>query len=332
MKKLIAIILSLTMLLTLVACGSTETSTVTEGGSTEALANTVSTEKGKIGACVMSLSYDFQLQMCNGIQRAAAENGYEAMIYDYNADTEQMLTGLDTMKVSNVKALYGLFTAPEAATSFMEENPDIGVLMQGQMIDGCQARTVNNYVTLANQFVEALEYFVSENGITEGKIAAMWLDNCQNADSDYYTAKQDIEQVITDWCAGKSFEYLPSEYYPADEEGAANITAQIMNANPDVKFFFCFNDGYGIAASNEIASAVSDVSEYFVFSSEGSDEVFRQIASDSSPFRACAYANVEESGYLVGLQLINWIENGVMEDVAVAKDLIDIRNVADYTE
>lgn len=329
MKKLLAIILSLVMLLSLAACGTSE-KPAAEGGN--AAAPAANADKGKIGACVMSLSYDFQLQMCNGIERAAAENGYEAMIYDYNADTEQMLTGLDTMKASNVKALYGLFTAPEAASSFMHENTDIGVLMQGQMVDGCQARTVNDYITLANQFVESLEYFVTENGVTEGKIAAMWLDNCQNPDSDYYAAKQDIEKVITDWCADKNFEYVPSENYPADEEAAANMTAQIMNANPDVNVFFCFNNGYGIAAANEIASAVPDVSNYFVFASEGDPEVFRQIANESSPFRACAYANVEESGYRVGMQLINWVENGVMEDVAVAKDLVDIRNVADYAE
>lgn len=318
MKKLIAILLTLVMVCTLAACGNA-------GNGGEA-------GKAKIGACVMSLSYDFQMQMCNGIQRAAEENGYEAMIYDFNADNEQMLTGLDTLKASNVKALYGLFTAPEAASSFMNENSDIGVLTQGAAVDGCKAHTVNDYVKLAEQFVEALEYHVTEKNITSGKIAALWLDNCQNPDNDYYTAKQNIEKVITEWCGEHGLEYLPSENYCLDDEDAANMTAQIMNANPDMRFMFCFNNGYGIAAANEIASAVADTSEYFVFCSEGDDEVFRLIASGTSPLRACAYANIEESGYQVGLQLINWVENGVMEDVAVYKDLVDIRNVADYTK
>ena len=40
--------------------------------------------------------------------------------------------------------------------------------------------------------------------------------------------------------------------------------------------------------------------------------------------------NIEESGYKVGLQLINWVKNGVMEDVVNTKELVDDRNVADY--
>ncbi len=330
MKKLLAIVLGLAMGLSLAACGAAPSAST--AASASAPGSVKSEEKAKIGACVMSLSYDFQLQMCNGVERAAKEKGYEAMIYDFNSDNEQMLTGLDTLKASNVKAMYGLFTAPEAASSFMLENPDIGVLAQGQQVEGCQAWTVNDYNKLAEQFVEALEYHVTENGITEGKVAGLWLDNCQNPDNDYYQAKADIEKVISDWCTAHGFEYIPSEYYPLDDEAAANMTAQIMNADPDVKFFFCFNNGYGIACSNEIASAVPDVSDYFVFSSEGDAEVFRLIADDSSPFRACAYANIEESGYQVGLQLINWVENGKMENVAVSKDLVDSRNVADYNK
>lgn len=335
MKKVFMCLLSLTMLLTLSACGATppvsDSGGNTSVSSDDTEGNTeVGGAKSKIGACVMSLSYDFQLKMCNGIERAAAENGYESMIYDFNADTELMLSGLEMMSDNNVKALYGLFSAPEAATDFMKSHEDIGVLMQGQNIDGCRAYTVNDYKKLGEQFVDALEYHIADKGITDGGIAALWLDNCSNKDSDYYTAKQVIEKTITEWCEGTEFYYAPSEYYPKDEENAANITTQILNADPNIKFFFCFNNSYGISASNEIGASVPDSSVYFVFASEGDEEVFRLIADESSSLRACAYANVEESGYLVGMQLINWVENGEMENVAVYKELVDSRNIADY--
>ena len=42
--------------------------------------------------------------------------------------------------------------------------------------------------------------------------------------------------------------------------------------------------------------------------------------------------DIEASGYQVGLQLINWIENGTMENVIVEKVLVDSTNVADYIE
>lgn len=335
MKKLLATMLSTAMAFSLAACSTVDSSTGSETSSPaatseEPAADAAQTgDKKRLGMCAMSLSFDFQIQMSNGIERAAEENGYEYTVYDYNSDAEAMLSGLETLAASNVGALYGLFNAPESASDFMLSNPDIGVLTQGEIVEGAKACTENDYVTLANQFVEALEYYTTENNITEGDIACLWLENCENEDSDYFTAKEQIKEVINTWCEGKNFE-LVSEFYPKDDEEAANMTTQIMNATPDVKFFFCFNNGYAIAAANEITAAVPDVSDYFVFSSEGDEESFRLISSGDSPYRACAYMDIEQSGYQVGLQLINWIENGEMENVVVKKDLVDGRNVQEY--
>ena len=207
----------------------------------------------------------------------------------------------------------------------------IGVLTQGEVVDGALAGTINDYVTLGQQFVEALDQFVTENNITSGEIGALWLENCENQDSDYYTAKEDIKGVINQWCEDKDFTFTV-EFYPPDDESAANYTAQILNANPNLKALFCFNNGYATAAANEISASVPDASDYFVFSSEGDAESFRLIQSGTSPYRACAYMDIEASGYQVGLQLINWIENGTMENVIVEKVLVDSTNVADYIE
>lgn len=332
MKKLFAILLCLAMILGLVACGAPaeepKTDAPAEAPKTDAPAEE---PKAKLGAMIASLSFDFQLQMSNGIQRAADEFGYEYMPYDYNFDTEQMLSGLDTLKASDVKAMYGLFIAPESAIDFMKSNPDIGVLTQGGVVDGAQAGTINDYVALAEQFVEALDIFVTENNITSGEIGALWLEVCENQDNEYYAAKEDIKAVINEWCEGKDFS-ITAEYYPADDEAAANCTAQMLNSNPNVKAVFAFNNGYAITAANEIAASVPDTSEYFVFSSEGDPESFRLIQSGTSPYRACAYMDIEASGYQVGLQLINWIENGVLENVIVEKVLIDSRNVAEFIQ
>lgn len=335
MKKMIATMLSAAMAFSLAACSSDSTSSTTDTASSASTSEAASADasasgsKKRLGMCAMSLSFDFQIQMSNGIERAAQENGYEYTVYDYNSDAEAMLSGLETLAASNVGALYGLFNAPESATDFMLSHPEIGVLTQGEIVEGAVACTENDYVTLANQFVEALETYTTENEITEGDIACLWLENCENEDSDYYTAKEQIKEVINAWCEDKDFE-LVSEFYPKDDEEAANMTTQILNATPDVRFFFCFNNGYAIAAANEITAAVPDASDYFVFSSEGDEESFRLISSGESPYRACAYMDIEQSGYQVGLQLINWIENGEMENVVVEKDLVDSRNVQEY--
>lgn len=308
MKKYLALVLGLVLTLTVAAGACAE---------------------GKLGMCAASLSFDFQLKMSNGIERAAKENGMEYVVYDYNFDNENMLSGLDVLKASGVTGMYGLFLSGETATPFMKANPEIGVLTQGAVVDGARACTAEDYVAMGENFVAALDHYVTENNITHGQIGALWLELCENEDNEYFGAKEQIKDVIKAWCEGKDFEFV-AEYYPPDDETAANDMAQIMNAYPELNILFCFNNGYAIAAANEISSARSDVSNYFVFSSEGDDETFRLIESGTSPLRACTYMDIEESGYQVGLHLIDWIRNGKLEDVVVKRDLVDIRNIAEY--
>ena len=338
-KKLTALLLAGMAMAVFGGC-STQTETLTnsdaalpaqaETGSKETDQETKQPEeKGKIGMLAMSLGYDFQVQMSNGIEKAANEKGYEYMAYDYNADVENMMAGMDVLASSGVKAYYGLYMSPDAAASFMNEHSDIGVLTQGELVPGAKAQTKNDYAALANQFIESLDAYIKENNITEGEIAALWINSCENEDSEYFTAKEEMKQIITEWGEKNGFTFT-TEFFPVDDEEAANYTAQLLNGQPDVKFIFAFNNGFAIAAANEIAAAKADASDYFVFSSEGDEETFRLIAGGESPLRACAYMDIEESGYRVGMQLINWIENGTMEDVVNEKVLVNAANVSEY--
>lgn len=343
MKKIVSVMLCLVMVLSMAGCGSKE-DVKPESTSEETIAEPIAEpteapeseeaqaekEKGKIGGCLASLALDFQVQMSNGIQRAADEAGYEYMPYDYNADSEGMVSGIETLMASGVTAYYGLFLAPETASDLMNANPEIGVLTQGEIVNGAKACTEEDWEALAEKFVDALDYFVKENDITEGDVAALWLTPCEVEDSDYYRAREEIMEVFNAYLKDTNFEFV-ADYYTNDAEEASNMTTSILNGYPDVRFIFCFNNDTAIACANEIASAKSDVSDYFVFSSEGDDETFRLITDENSPLRACTYMDIEESGYQVGLQLINWDQNGVMENVLVERNLVDIRNIAEFT-
>ena len=314
MKKWFALGLSLMLVLAVAVCASAD-------------------DKPKIGMCAASLSFDFQLKMSNGIERAAKEAGYEYVVYDYNFDNENMLSGLDVLKASGVKGMYGLFLSGETATPFMQENPEIGVLTQGAVVAGARACTQEDYVKMGENFVAALDAYVTEKGITSGEIGALWLELCQNEDNEYYGAKEQIKDAIKAWCEGKDFSFNESaEFYPPDDETAANDTAQILNAYPNLTFLFCFNNGYAIAAANEISSARPNTDGYFVFSSEGDEETFRLIASGTSPLRGCTYMDIEASGYEVGRHLVDWVENGNLENVIVDRTLVDARNIVSYQQ
>lgn len=346
MKKLLTAILCLTVMLALGGCVTQQETKneervspeTTDSGmqqdNTGEAADTkteADKEKGKIGALLSTLSLDFQIQMSNGIQRAAVEAGYEYMPYDYNSDSEGMVSGIETLMASGVTSYYGLFLAPETAAGLMTANPEVGVLTQGEVVTGAQACTQEDWKALADKFVDALDYFVKETGITKGDVAGLWLTSCEVEDSDYFRAREEMTAIINEYLKGTDFKFA-ADYYPNDGEEASNMTTSLLNGYPDVRFIFCFNNDTAIACANEISSAVTDVSDYFIFSSEGDDETFRLINDPDSPLRACTYMNIEESGYQVGRQLINWNENGTMENVFVERNLVDARNITEFVK
>ena len=311
MKKVVSVVLALVMVLSFV-CGA------------------VAEEKGKIGVLLPSLAFDFQAQMAAGVKRAADEFGYGYQEVDYNFDAELQLSGAETLAASGVKGYYGIFVNAESANEMFAKYPEIGVISQAMDVKA-QGFIVNDYAKLGEQFVEAMDNFRKEKGLTGGQVAAIWLTTCEVVDSDFYNAMVTMKGIMTAYCEKEGLAYVSDQFADNDEQ-ASNISEQLLNAYPDLRYIFCFNNGFAIVAANEITAAVPDASEYFVFSSEGDPESFRLIASGTSPYRACAYNDIEQSGYDTGLQLINWIEKGTLENVVVTRQLVDSRNVKDFTE
>lgn len=337
MKKLLVIVVSLLMVLSMAACSNN--APADEKSQPEASPSSAAEEtpapadegpKGKIGVLLPSLSMDFQAQMAAGVKRAADEFGYEYQEIDYNFDPELEASGIETLASSGVQAYYGIFMSPEADSAKIKEYPEIGTISQSMDVDAT-AFIVNDYQALGEQFIDSLDYFRTDNNLEGGDMACIWLTACEVEDSDFYKAMMTMKNIFVDYCEGEGINYVSDQFAESDED-AANITEQLLNAYPGLRYIFCFNNGYALVASNEISAAVKDMSGYFVFSSEGDPESFRMIASDDSPYRGCAYQDIEASGYQTGLQLINWIENGEMENVIAERTLVDIRNAGDYLE
>lgn len=332
MKKILVIALTLLMIISLVACGTSttepEVATDTEVSDDEVAID--DGQKGKIGVLLPSLSFDFQAQMAKGVARAAEEFGYDYQEIDYNFDAELEASGIETLVASGVQAYYGIFMNAVADSEKLQETPEVGTISQAMDVTA-NAFIVNDYEALGEQFVDSLAYFRTENDFEPGDLACIWLTACEVEDSDFYRAMIKIKGVIEPYCETEGIDYVSDQFTETNED-ASNIAEQLLNANPDLKYIFCFNNGYALAASNEISAAVTDASEFFVFSSEGDTESFRMISSNDSPYRGCAYQDIEASGYTTGLQLINWIENSEIENVVAERTLVDIRNVDEYFE
>lgn len=330
MKKILAIALACVMLFAMVACGNSGEDTTSPTPSQPVESNNADVgnkEQGTIGALLPSMA-DFTVQMAAGIKRAADESGYLYQEFNYNMDIEQQLDGMETLMRSGVKAYYGIFLNVDSSNEIFAKNPGVGTISQGESVNA-NAFILDDYSIIANHFIEALDNFRAENEFEGAEVAGLWLPGSEIEDNIDYISKMIIKEIIVKYCEENGLKYVSDLAASSDEE-AADCTAQLLNANPNLRYLFCFNNSFAISASNEISSAVADTSGYFVFSSEGDPEGFRLINSGTSPYRACSYNNVELSGYNVGLQLINWIENGEMKNVFVERQLVDRGNANQF--
>ncbi|GHT81051.1 hypothetical protein FACS1894130_12720 [Spirochaetia bacterium] len=325
MKRFFSVLLIMALVITVMGCSKQESAGGSAGSRGASKANT------KIGVLLPDLGYDFQTKMAAGVKRAADTAGYGFQAIDYNFDSELQLTGMETLAASGVMGYYAIFmNTSEANDNILKSYPKIGVISQVPNVD-TQAFIRDDYPAIAEQCIQCLDDFRKKNNLKGGDMAALWLTNSQIEDTQDYETKMILRNIFTAYCEKEGLKFV-SDQYPTDEEEASNVIAQLMNAYPDLRYIFCFNNGFAIAASNEISSAVSDVSKYFVFASEGDDESFRLIAATNSPYRGLSYNDIEATGYETGEQLIRWIEKGAIEDVYVSRLLVNSDNITQFVK
>ena len=320
MKKFLAILLAVMMVLSLAACGQSAKDPAKNDA-----------PKAKLGVVVPDLNNAFCSDMANGIKRAADEKGYEVVSVLTQANPENDVSALENLSATGVKAYYGIHMLTETVGEQLKSTyPEIGCLSQ-TAFDGAGGVIVEDFNNIATIFCESLDAFIAEKGITSGEICGIWMTLCEVEGTTENEAYTIITNYINEHYAGTGITYVTSQF-TADAEDVGNTTETLLNRYPDAKFFFAYNNDFAITTSNIIAASVPDTSEYYVFSSESDAESYRMIADENSPYRGCAAGSTEETGYQVGKQLINWIENGTMENVPVAKKLCDWRNVSEFAQ
>lgn len=281
-------------------------------------------EKAKIGIVVPDLNNAFCIAMDQGVTRAAKEKGYEVFEYVTEMNPENDVASVEQLANNNVKAYYGLHMVTESVGDRLKnEYPDIGCFSQVNF-DGAAQVLNDDFTVVAQQFTESLDAFLAENNITEAEICGLWLGSAQIEGTTENIQYQAIMDGINEHYANTGIKYVQSEY-PADSEAVANTIETLLLAHPNATVFFCHNNDYAISAANTIMAAKTDTSSYFIFSTETDDETMRQIADPNSPYRGASATDTEETGYQIGLQCVNWIENGKMDPVPLARELVDWR-------
>ena len=316
MKKFLAMLTVPFLALSMIGCSGSDSSDDT---------TPADESKPKIGVVVPDLNNAFCTAMDEGVKRAAAEKGYEVFEYVTQMDPENDISSVEQLANNGVKAYYGLHMVVDSVGDLLKNTyPDIGCFSQ-VAFDGAAQVLQDDFNVVADQFIESLDAFLAENNIESAEMCGIWLSVAQiegTTENAQYTA---IMNKIHEHYDGTGITYV-QDAYPADSESVANTIETLMLAHPDARIFFCHNNDYAISAANIIMSAKTDTSDYYIFATEGDEESIRQIADDNSPYRGASVADTEETGYLIGLQCVHWIENGKMDPVTVSRELIDYRN------
>lgn len=345
MKKVFTLLLSLTLFLTMTACGQDEMVKETEEGkgqAEEVLTNVEDSEsadesastggeKGKIGHLSISLSSDFTTSIDNGMRKAAEEKGYELMTIDVNADPELELSSVETMLTSGVEAFYTVSVASENVWNAVQEKDSSVAIISQQPGASANAHVVEDNVGMAKMFLESLDAYMQEHNMESAKMACMWLAECESPEMSMYAGRQAILEEVNKAFEGTDNEIL-CEVYSSDSEGQTNNAESILNMYPECNVIFCYGSDMGVIASNIVMSAGRETESFYIFASESADEVYNQIANEQSPLRGCASGSVEDLGYNIALSLISYIETGEISDVPVPKTLCDWRNVDGFLQ
>ena len=97
MKKLLCVILALTMVLAMAACGNkTEDAATTEADHQY---------DGKIGLSIAGMTMPYYVRMYEGFLEAAKENNYEVVFADGGADAESTVKAVEDLIISGIDAL-----------------------------------------------------------------------------------------------------------------------------------------------------------------------------------------------------------------------------------
>ena len=299
MKKLLSVLFVLLLALSLGACSNGGNEGGNEGGGEEV--------KAKVGVSTISLDNDYCIQMNDGIVAAAK----------------------DQLATNDVKAMYFLGGATEALVNERNTTYEgLGIFSQGYA-DGVEAWLVEDNDGIIAAFLDAVDRFAAEKGITDAQVVGLFPAGSDAEGSQQYETLKSFIATAESHFEGTGISFA-NYYISNDAEGVSNLVETVLNAYENPKFFFCYNNDFAIVASNTLTSAVGDTSEYLVYSSEGDATSLDMIADESSPYRGCALGNTYQTGYNIGLQLVNWIENGKMENVPAKKDFVDWTNVQDY--
>jgi len=282
MKRALAFLLLLAMILSLTACGNNSASS--SGTSVAESANpsgaTAENEGLKFGICVMMMTNEYMVEFAAGAEEWCNKNGIETIIKDGNDDISKQVSAMEDFINAGCDAIVISALDDEALRAPVKKAVDLDIPVITETIDveGCTAAAFVDehdfgYALGENAGKWAQEHFPGEEVqfavMTQTTIATL-LERSQGIVDGV------IENCPTAVCVSQQ------DAYTTDK--GVTVGENILTAYPDVKMILCVND-MGSLGAYEVCVAKGydpmDRTSFFLGGCDGDIQARKKVEEGS---------------------------------------------------
>jgi ribose transport system substrate-binding protein len=283
MKKWLFLLISIMMLFTVSACGSTDSGKPANGSEQGSASQPGEQGKLKIGYAINTLNNPFFVAVKNGAEKEAEKLGVELIVVNANNDLATQLQGVEDLIQQKIDVLIldpvdskGTVPAAEAANK-----AGIKVITTGRQLEG-------------GEVVTHLGYDEIKHGMTAGEFLAKQLNGKGNV-----VELQGIMGTNVAQDRSKGFQegvkkypdikIVASQSADFDRAKAMTVMENILQANPEINGVYAANDEMALGALQAIKAA--NRSGIVIVSNDGTSDALQAIKSGDIAGTMAIYPN-----------------------------------------
>lgn len=338
MKKLVAEILSAALCVGLMAgCGADAgaSGSAVSGSTAPASSGTLSettTEGGSVGVLVVTTQSQWCNDLISGVEEVCNANGMQVIVSDSQTSIDLEISGMENLISAGCKAIVVNCMNAAGMSDLCKEAQEKGIYIIGwsEELGYYDAMVVEDKPAQAGMVADAIESYINEKGLENPEMAAIWLADSNNPDTNAGQYKQAQETVFEERLTNEYGVSIVNSQYASDTNASMNIAEAILGANPNVKIIFTQSDEMGVAVAQVVEAKGIAAGDMLIVGLDGTNEAISNIAAQSNCLGATVYVDTVTIGRKCAESALNYIADGTKADVVTEYTLIDASNAAEY--
>lgn len=329
MKKVLALILALTVALTLSACSGSKAPDTPDPSTAPA-----DNEKIVLGVINCNSVYPYYQAELEGMQKEADELGnVELMILDSQDDVNQQTANIETCITKGVDMILLISVGAEDGANCVRMADEAGIPIIAVSREVSSAKPLMNIVTGYSNTYAAIDSLI-DNVVVEGTVVEL---AGKSGEANVIIRGDALREAIA---GNDKVTLLDSADCQWDQLTAANTAADMISKYPDMTAFYCHNDDMAVGAIQAVKDA-GKLGKIMILAMDGQPAALSSIAAGEQTAtmgvpialegaRCVYYAH----RYLTGNTVPEYIETEIIpitkDNVSTYSALWSDINFADY--